>query len=270
MDDEAAVPFPAEADPRPLPRLVKPLAWIMAGVTSVLLFGIIDLSTLPGWANPAYQWPVPLEVSWGSFFTFVLAGSYVWIALSPRDPWPATVQLGVAAAALFLSTIVGLDARPLPIAALVAGSATLFALLTRKVSDALPRLWSLSWPYLFLAVAGAPMWLIYALRALDMSRQGKQGDDTWGIEHWPVQGALGLTLGLCAVIMAFWTPGRALLRLSTSVSATFIGAAMLAYPHREGAMEGPMWGVAMVIWGTLLALPLPGSRKATARTAVGA
>jgi hypothetical protein len=50
------------------------------------------------------------------------------------------------------------------------------------------------------------------------------------------------------------------MRLSLSLSATLIGAAMLAYPDRDGAMPSPMWGVAMVIWGTLLALPVADRR----------
>jgi hypothetical protein len=59
---------------------------------------------------------------------------------------------------------------------------------------------------------------------------------------------------VAALIMAWWSPGRPLWRLSASLSAVYIGVAMLAYPDREGAMDNPMWGVAMVLWGTGLAL----------------
>lgn len=52
----------------------------------------------------------------------------------------------------------------------------------------------------------------------------------------------------------WWGPVRPLARVSISLSAVYIGVAMLAYPDRAGAMEGPMWGVAMVLWGTVLAL----------------
>lgn len=238
-------------------RAVRIIAWVMAFVTAVLLFGIIDLATLPGWANPAYEWSVPLEVSWGSLFTFVLAGSFVSIALDPARSWPGIVQLAVASGGLVLSSVMGLDARPMAVAALIAASVLVIAGLTRKAAGTSPRVWKLSWQYLLIAAAGVPLWLSYALYALEMSRQGRSDDTSWGIEHWPVQGAVGLTLGLSAVLMAAWVPGRALMRLTTSVSATFIGAAMLAYPDRAGAMDSPMWGVAMVIWGTLLALPLP-------------
>ena len=42
-----------------------------------------------------------------------------------------------------------------------------------------------------------------------------------------------------------------------------IGVAMLAFPDRSRAMPGFLWGVSMVLWGVLMALPLPqGSRIA--------
>lgn len=262
MAEAAATPATAPSERM---QAVKPIAWIMAGLTAGFFYGIIDLTTLPGWANPAYEWKVPLEVSGGSLFTFVLAGSYVWIALRPHRSWPAVVQLAVAGAALIISSAMGLDAGPLMLGVPVAGSAVLFAWLSRDVAGPLPRVFSVDWPLLLLAVAGAPMWFSYALQALEESRAKPDVltdwmDLTMGISHWPVQGAVGLALGACAVVMAFWPPGRPLMRFSVSVSATFIGAAMLAYPDRDGAMPSPMWGVAMVIWGTLVALPLPDRR----------
>lgn len=259
-----AVATPGAA-PSEREQAVKPLAWIMAGLSAVLFYGIIDLTTLVDGANPDYEWKVPLEVSWGSLFTFVLAGSYVWIALRPHRSWPAVVQLAVAAMALIISSIMGADVRPLLLGVPVAGSAALFAWLSREVAGPLPRAFSVNWPVLLLGVSGAPMWLFYALRAMEESRAKPAGLEDWtfqtmGINHWPVQGAVGLALGACALVMAIWPAGRLLMRLSISLSATFIGAAMLAYPDRDGAMPGPMWGVAMVIWGTLLALPLPDRR----------
>ena len=61
----------------------------------------------------------------------------------------------------------------------------------------------------------------------------------------------------------WWGPVRPLARVSISLSAVYIGVAMLAYPDRAGAMEGPMWGVAMVLWGTVLALLPANGTKAT-------
>ncbi|TSE16462.1 hypothetical protein B1A87_011950 [Arthrobacter sp. KBS0703] len=262
MAEAAATPGTATSE---RVQAVKPLAWIMAGLSAVVFYGIIDLTTLADGANPDYEWKVPLEVSWGSLFTFVLAGSYAWIALRPHRAWPAVVQLAVAAVALTISSIIGADVRPLLLGVPVSGSAALFAWLSREVAGPFPRAFSVDWPVLLLAIAGAPMWLFYSLRAMEESRTKPAGPEDWmfqtmGINHWPVQGAAGLAVGACALVMAFWPAGRPLMRLSLSLSATLIGAAMLAYPDRDGAMPSPMWGVAMVIWGTLLALPVADRR----------
>ena len=238
-------------------RAVKPFAWFLAALAAVGLFGLVDLATLVGWVDQSYEWAVPLEVSWGALFTLVIAGSYAWIAFLPARSWPAVVQLGIAGTALAVGSLAGLDGRPLWVAVPVAGSAVLFAWLTRERAGRFPREWSPDPAYLLLGAAGILIWLPYVLHALAASRAGAAGDHTWGVEHWPVQGAAGLALAACAVVMAFWLPGRPLLRLTVSLSATLIGAADLAYPDRDGAMDLPLWGVVTVLWGTSIALPLP-------------
>lgn len=249
-------------------RAVKTLAWFMVVLAAVLFFGLIDLGTVFGLSDPAYVWAVPLEASWGVLFTFLIAGSYVWIALVPARSWSAVVQLGIVAAAVAVASAAGLDGRPLWVAVPIAGSAVLFAWLTREAAGAFPHVWSPSLAYLLLAVAGVLIWVPYALHALAASREGTLGDETWGIDHWPVQGAAGLALGACAVVMTFWTPGRALLRLTVSLSATLIGAADLAYPDRAGAMDDPLWGISVVMWGVFIALPLPSRDPGRVRTPV--
>lgn len=238
-------------------RGAKALAWFLAFVSAFLFFGIVDLLTLPGWVDPRYEWKVPLEVSWGSLFTFVVAGSYVRIARNPFEPWPAIGLLSITTAALILSSTLGIDARPLPVALVIGATVAVFARLARKSTAPFPRQWRMSWQHLVVAAAGIPLWLFYVLHALAMSREGRADDISWGIEHWPVQAAVGMTLALSAVLMAFWVPARSLLGVTTSLSAALIGTAMLAYPDRAGAMDNPMWGVAMVVWATVLALLQP-------------
>ena len=85
---------------------------------SVLFFGLIDLSTMydPG----EFVGVVPLEVSWGVFFTFVVAGAFVSVALRPADRLPPAVQLLVAAVALVTGSVLGLRWEPLPVAVVLA------------------------------------------------------------------------------------------------------------------------------------------------------
>lgn len=253
MADAASPEFRPRLPPRL--RLVRILAWLMVAVAAVGLFGLVDLMTLPGWVDQRYLWAVSLEASWGSLMTFIVAGSYASIALNPRQPWPGAVLLAVAALALILSCVFAADIRPLPLAAIVAVPAAFLLWLAREHAGPLPRAGKLSRPYLLIGLAALPLWLSYAVHAFQMSRlHPNAGHITLGIEHWPVQGAAGLALALSALVLAWWIPGRPLIRVAASLSAAYIGAAMLAYPERAGSMEGHLWGVAMVLWGTLVAL----------------
>jgi hypothetical protein len=237
-------------------RLAQVVAWLLAAFAAVPFFGLIDLGTLLGAANPEYQWAVPLEVSWGSLFTFFVAGGYLWIAILPRRAEPALVQLGIVVIALAVSAVGGLDSRPALVAGVVAGSGLLLGWLARAFVG-----WTLQWspnlPSVVLAAAGAALWLPYALTALERSRTGAAGDLTNGIEHWPVQGATGFALAIGAAVLAVWGPARPLFRISISLSAVFIGMGNLAFPDRAGATQGLQWAVAVTLWGLLLAL-IPG------------
>lgn len=259
------------AERRPLTgrlRSVRVAAWLMVAVSAVGLFGIADLMTLPGWVDQRYVWAVPLEASWGSLMTFVVAGSYVSIARNPRDPWPGSILLGATALSLMLSTVFGADVRPLPLALIIAVPALGLLVAGRRDIRSFRFVPSLSWLHLLAAAAAVPLWLTYSVHAFRMSRlEPDAGHVTWGIEHWPVQGAAGLTLLAAVLIMTWWSQGRRLLRISTSLSAVYIGTAMLAYPDRAGAMDSLMFGVAMVLWGAVLALlpahPRSGGEEAT-------
>ena len=229
-------------------------AVVLALVATILLMGLIDLFTLPGWVDQRFEWEVPLEASWGSLFTFVLGGAYVWVALFPRAPWPALVQLGIGALALVVSAVAGTDGRPLVLGLGVAGSAALlWALVGRPPVDVGGRP-SVRWPALAVAVLGLPLWVPYVLEAFARSRAGVLGSVTQGIEHWPVQGATGLALVLLTLTLALWDAGRPLLRVAVSLSAVDIGMAELAYPDRAGAMGDLRWGIGVTLWGLLVAL----------------
>ena len=228
-------------------------AVLLALVAALLLMGIVDLFTLPGWVDPRFEWEVPLEAA-GSFFTFFLAGAYGWIALFPRAPWPALVQLGLSALALMVSAAAGTDGRPLVVGLGVGVSAAALWLLVGRPAVVVGRRPSAHRPALAVAALGLPLWLPYALEAFDRSRAGVLGSVTQGVEHWPVQGATGLAVVLGSLALALWDEGRPLLRAAVSLSAVYIGMAELAYPDRAGAMGDLPWGVGVTLWGLLVAL----------------
>jgi hypothetical protein len=230
------------------------LATALAIVAAVVFMGVIDLATLPGWVDQQYEWEVPLEVSWGSLFTFFLAGGYLWVAVLPREPEPGLVQVAIASVALGFSAAAGADVRPLWVAAVAALSALLLATMTQRSSGVGYSSWSVNWGQLTLAAVGLVLWVPYTMTALAASRAGVTDDVTNGIEHWPVQAATGAALILASVLLALWDSGRGLLRVTCCLSAAFIGMGQLAYPDRAGAMPGDLWGIGVILWAVLLAL----------------
>jgi hypothetical protein len=255
----------------------RAIASLLALITAVLLFGLVDLGTLFGLVDQSYVWSVSLETSWGAFFTFVLAGSYAWIAVLPSRSWPAVLLLGIAGITLVLTGALTGHLETLWLAIPLLASAALLARLTSRVAGPVPRVLRLRWLMLVIAVAGLVLWAPYVLHALAESRAVDERpwtDFTWGISHWPVQAALGVTLAFGAFVMAFWAPSRSLFRFVISVSATLIGVAMLAYPDRDGATETSLWAISVALWGTAVALSpqesrLPASERADRSATAG-
>jgi len=245
------------APPRTVARRV--LAALLAVVAAVPFFGLVDLSTLVGLADPSEQWPVPVEASWGSFFTVLVAGAYGWIAIA-RNAWPGFLQLGITTVSLLFAAAGGLDPGPLLIAVGIGLSAALLLVLggrRGRVQPDPPRRWSQlrdRWPETLLAAAALVLWLPYALAALARSRAGAGSDVTNGFEHWPVQGATGLALLLTAIALAVWAPGPRLLGVSAGITGGLIAIAALLYPDRIGATEGTIWAVAALAWALVIGI----------------
>ena len=238
------------------------MAVLLALVAAVVMMGVIDLMTLPGWVNQQYEWEVPLEASWGALFTFFVAGAHLWVAIHPGAPWPAFLQLGICGVGLLVGAVAGAAWRLLPVAAgVVASGRLLWWLLGRPPVPPVQRV-VVRRAVLAVGVAGALLWLPYAWVALDRSRAGVLGSITQGVEHWPVQGAVGVALVLASLAMALWEAARPLLRVAVSLSAVYIGMAELAYPDRAGAMGSVVWGTGVTLWGLIVALvavPLAGA-----------
>ncbi|WP_205687403.1 hypothetical protein [Cellulomonas endophytica] len=235
------------------------LAVVLALVAALLLMGVVDLVTLLGWVDQRYVWEVPLEASWGALFTFFLAGAYLRLAVLPGAPWPALAQLAVAALALGVGAGAGADVRLLALAAGVAGSGlALWHLLGRPPLPA-RRAGPAHRPSLLVAALGVPLWLPYAVTAFERSRARVTGSVTQGVEHWPVQGAVGVALVVAALVLALRQDLRALLRVTVGLSALWVGMAELSHPDRAGATGDARWGVAVTLWALLVALvALPG------------
>jgi hypothetical protein len=218
---------------------------------SVLFFGLIDLATIvvPGEFLPT----VPLEASWGAFFTMIVAGAFVRVAWRPGDRVVPAAQLLLAAVALTVGAALGGRPEPIVVAAVLAVLAGLLLLRTSRPrrAELQPRG---AVPLLVLAVAAVPFWAGYAWHAAAASRSGVDDDISVGIPHWAVQSAVGVAILACAVVAGVWPRGRGLLGTCAGVAAVLLGVATASYPEATGAMPSPLAGFAAVAWGLAVAV----------------
>ena len=216
------------------------LVWLVPG------FGAIDLTVT--W-DP--EWPQVLEAGWGVFFTFLVAAPFVLVAVRPGAARPAVVQLAVATAALAVSA-------PLANEAGVAALAAVLAVETGVVAGLLGLGWDLrrardvSVPLLALGAVGAGPWLAYAFQMWAANREARfDSDVTNGVDHYSVQGALGLALAALPLLAGVRADLRRLVPACCGVAAAYLGLVSYAWPDAAGGF-GRAWSVAAMAWGAVL------------------
>ena len=111
-----------------------------------------------------------------------------------------------------------------------------------------------------------------AMFGVDMVKGYREGrpprdDDTWGVDHWPTQAALGLAVAAVAVAVALgvrgrWT-GTAVSAGCIAVAAGWFGYWSTVYPNHAGS-AGEAWGMALIAWAFVFA-GVVGWRLATRR-----
>ena len=235
---------------------VRAASWLFAGIAAVAMMGLIDLGTVFGLSDPRYQWPMSQEASWGALFTFLVAGGFGWIATVPHRPWPGLVLLVMVTVSLLLGGAVLVDVGPVWLAlGLAAATGTVWLLLRPgRFPDRL-RL-----PHrpaaTAVALAGVALWLGYAWNSYAAAVLTYDlGDVTNGINHWPVQVALGLALAAGCSGLVLWPAPLMLWRVGFALTAGIVAYATLVFPDRLGAMPHPAWGWTIAAWGALILWP---------------
>jgi hypothetical protein len=228
------------------------LAMVLGILWAVLFFGLVDLFTVLG-TNSAFLRTIPLEASWGAFFTFLVALPACWMAVTraTQESAPAVVVLCASGVALAIGCAVAADPWPLlAVAGIVLTAGCYFLSPDHR----------LRWPelrldllLLALATVGAPGWILYSVRSSEAFLVA-YSYQSMGLEHTPVQIALGIMLTVTPFMLAFWPASRRMLRIAISASAVVIGMASLGFPDAIGGFRSVQWSMAAVIWGLTIAL----------------
>jgi hypothetical protein len=202
--------------------------------------GVIDLTVT--WDE---EWPVVLEAGWGVLFTVGTGGAVLVAGVRPRSARPALVQLTVVTLALAVAAALGHEPETWWIFVMLAIQLPLVRLLAgTPAAGRMPRNPAL----LALAALAAIPAVGYAWWCLDQNRQSlPHGDITNDVDHFAVQGALGLVLVALPLVAGVRTEGRRLLGTSAALMAAYLGLVSLAWP---GALAGfsAVWSVATMVW----------------------
>jgi hypothetical protein len=78
------------------------------------------------------------------------------------------------------------------------------------------------------------------------------GEQTMGVDHHAVQGALALALVVLSLLAAGWPRGRRYLGISTGLCAGYLGLVSVAFPTAWAGFE-PVWSWLCIGWGLAVA-----------------
>jgi hypothetical protein len=238
--------------------LVRVLAGLCAVSWLVLPgFGAIDLSVT--WDA---DWPQVLEAGWGLFATVIVGAAFVLVCLRPRASAPAGAQLVIAIVALAMSAAFAREGKLLLLAALLALQTAIVGGLLRGARPSGAGSWALrpagvSRTLLAVACAGLIPWLVYALHMWALNRESRSDSDvTIGIDHYSMQGALALSLGLLPLAAALRVDVRPFVPVCASIAAFYLGLVSLAWPDSPGGLSRT-WSAAAIAWALALLAVTP-------------
>ncbi|WP_344619099.1 hypothetical protein [Dactylosporangium salmoneum] len=206
-------------------------------------FGLIDLSVT--W-DP--EWLVALEAGWGLMFTVFVAAAFVRVAVRPRRSAPAVAQLLCVAVTLAVSAAASLE-WPLVLVALAVAAEALAVAFAPGREPLRAGGFRVDRPLAVLAGLGALPWLAYANAMYAANRVTLQPSDiSIGIDHYAVQGAVGLALVALSAMAACWVRGRRFVGIGVGLVAAYLGLVSLAWPGTPGGF-GPVWSALSMAWG---------------------
>ncbi len=96
---------------------------------------------------------------------------------------------------------------------------------------------------------------LLALVADNISAQRTQapGDIHWQLGHYGFMAALGVTIGIGALLTSLHPLGWRLTGYTTAAAATIVGVLSLAYPDVDSSLH-PAWALALIVWSAAFAV----------------
>lgn len=233
-------------------RLQRIAALTAAVFWGFFFFGLIDLL---GFLQGAEFHPtVVLSTGWGLLFVFLVAVPLCATVFGRGDS-TKSVAAELVAVALALAAAAGLaqSARHLLPAVGIAATAALIATRNAERRPLLLTRWRLSWPSMAMAALAIGPCVYYAWTSARTTGTSAITDDTWGLDHWPVQAALPLAALLVAGIAAGHPSGWRVPMWTVVAATGWFAVVALAEPDLTASV-GRVWAGAMLVWALAFAV----------------
>jgi hypothetical protein len=220
---------------------------------ALVFMGLIDLA-VPVEETPGFYDSYLLETGWGVLYSFLVGAAFVSLAVRPGMVMPV-VQVWLTAVGVAVTAILAGSWVQLGPALLLFANGCVFWFRTAKATSPPGSLLRLRFdPAVGVAaVVLVPPAVLFATDMVNGYRQGRPplDDDTWGIDHWPMQAALALAAAAIAVAVAVGVrnrlSGTVISASLVAVTAAWFGYWSAIYPNHAGS-AGKAGGFALILW----------------------
>ncbi len=243
------------APERPAPQRAAAWLRVLAGLLAVfwgfLFYGLIDLLAFA--QGPDFHAALVLSTGWGLLFLLLVTGPLVAVAVRPGTRATAASQVAVVGLAVGVAAALSGSARHLLVAgALLATAAVLAAVRPPTGAPARATRRTPRGPGLLVVLAAGPS-CAYAWTAARTTGSGTLTDDTWGLDHWPVQAAFPLAVLGVAALAAARPAGWPLPTGAVATSAAWFGTLCWLEPDLVGS-PGRGWATVVLAWSIAFVL----------------
>ncbi len=240
-------------------RLHRTLAAALAVLWGFFFFGLTDLLAFA--QGPDFHRTLLLSTGWGLLFLFLVAAPLLALVVRPAAATPAALGLVVAVAvAVATASAVSGSAGHLVVAAALAVTTAVLAA-TGGGLRAWPSYWRPSLlPAALVVLAAAPAFA-YSWNSARATGTNLVADDTWGLDHWPIQAALPIALLLGATLAAGHPQGWRVPTWCVGTATVWLAVVSWFEPDLAGSI-GRTWAAVAVLWAVCFVVAVQVSRPA--------
>lgn len=232
---------------RPRGRLgVRIVAALAAFFWGFVFFGVIDLLSFA--LGEEFHATLVLGTGWGLVFLFLVAVPLGAVAGWRREMAPAArAQVALVAVAVVAGAALSASARHLLVAGALGVTAAVLLALDRGNATRVLQTWRGSKaPGALVIVAVGPA-CAYAWTAARSTGSGGITDDTWWLDHWPIQATLPLALLAIAALASGHPRGWRLPAWCMATAAGWFAVVCWLEPDLVGSVGRP-WSTALFVW----------------------